>query len=76
MAAGWSVHRSSSGEDLLKTMQTWQEEICNYHRLRYTNAAVEGKNNKIKALQRRHYFTRNSEGYKQRILLREIKAEL
>ncbi|SFP68444.1 Transposase [Salibacterium halotolerans] len=53
----------------LKTMQTWQEEICNYHKLRYTNAAVEGKNNKIKALQRRHYFTRNPEGYKQRILL-------
>lgn len=32
----------------LKTMHNWQEEICNYHQLRFTNAAVEGKNNKIK----------------------------
>lgn len=53
----------------LKTMRNWQEEICNYHQLRFTNAAVEGKNNKIKALQRRHYFTRNMERYKQHILL-------
>jgi transposase len=53
----------------LKTMKNWQEEICNYHRLRFTNAAVEGRNNQIKALQRRHYFTRNPRHYKQRILL-------
>lgn len=53
----------------LKTMHNWREEICNYHQLRFTNAAVEGKNNKIKALQRRHYFTRNPESYKQHILL-------
>lgn len=53
----------------LKTMRNWQEEICNYHQFRFTNAAVEGKNNKIKALQRRHYFTRNPERYKQHILL-------
>lgn len=53
----------------LKTMRNWEEEICNYHLLRFTNAAVEGRNNKIKALQRRHYFTRNKTCYKQRILL-------
>jgi transposase len=53
----------------LRTMNNWEAEICNYHQLRFTNAAVEGKNNKIKALQRRHYFTRNPEGYKQRLLL-------
>ncbi len=62
-------------QDCLKTMTNWQEEICNYHRLRFTNAAVEGKNNKIKALQRRHYFTRNPKHYKQRILL-ECNEEL
>ncbi|TYR80508.1 transposase [Priestia megaterium] len=50
-------------------MKNWQEEICNYHSLRFTNAVVEGKNNKIKALQRRHYFTRNPNCYKQRISL-------
>lgn len=53
----------------LKTMKNWRQEICNYHHLRFTNAAVEGRNNKIKALQRRHYFTRNPLGYKQRVLL-------
>lgn len=37
-------------QDCLKTMKNWQEEICNYHHLRFTNAAVEGRNNKIKAL--------------------------
>lgn len=32
----------------LKTMHNWQEEICNYHQLRFTNAAVEGKTIKSK----------------------------
>ncbi|UOF92887.1 transposase [Fodinisporobacter ferrooxydans] len=50
-------------------MENWKEEIVSYHLLRFTNAAVEGRNNKIKALQRRHYFTRNTVCYKQRILL-------
>lgn len=62
-------------EECLKTMKNWQEEICNYHHVRFTNAAVEGRNNKIKALQRRHYFTRNPKNYKQRILL-ECNEEL
>lgn len=62
-------------QNCLKTMRNWQEEICNYHHLRFTNAAVEGRNNKIKALQRRHYFTRNPKHYKQRILL-ECNEEL
>jgi len=53
----------------LKTMTNWREEICNYHQLCFTDAAVEGKNNKIKALQRRHYFTRNMAHYKHHILL-------
>jgi transposase len=56
-------------QSCLKTMVNWQQEILNYHRLRFTNATVEGRNNKIKALQRRHYFTRNPLYYKQRILL-------
>lgn len=56
-------------QSCLKTMYNWQEEICNYHQLRFTNAAVEGKNNLIKALQRRHFFTRNPQHYKETILL-------
>jgi transposase len=59
----------SAVQACLRTMNNWKEEICNYHQLRFTNAAVEGRNNKIKALQRRHYFTRNVKCYKQRILL-------
>ncbi|MFC3787277.1 hypothetical protein ACFOQM_00520 [Paenibacillus sp. GCM10012307] len=31
----------------------------NYHRCRGINATVEGRHNRIKAYQRRHYFTRN-----------------
>ena len=62
-------------DECLKTMSNWKEEIINYHRLRYTNAAVEGRNNRIKALQRRLYFTRNQSIYKERILV-ECNREL
>jgi len=58
----------------LSTMNNWREEICNYHQLRFTNAAVEGKNNLIKSLQRRHFFTRNPQHYKETILI-ECNAE-
>lgn len=53
----------------LKTMRNWQEEIVNYHRCRWTNATVEGRHNRIKAFQRRHYFTRNPDRYKAGILV-------
>ncbi|TDQ39816.1 ISL3 family transposase [Aureibacillus halotolerans] len=53
----------------LKTMHNWQEEIINYHRCRWTNATVEGRHNRIKAFQRRHYFTRNHDYYKAGILV-------
>lgn len=61
-------------QDCLSTMKNWQEEICNYHQLRFTNAAVEGKNNLIKSIQRRHFFTRNPLHYKETILI-ECNAE-
>jgi len=48
-------------------MNNWQGEICKYHQLRFTNAVVEGKNNLIKALQRRHFFMRNLQHYKETI---------
>ncbi|OXM13377.1 ISL3 family transposase [Paenibacillus herberti] len=53
----------------LKTMRNWEEEIVNYHRCRWTNATVEGRHNRIKAYQRRHYFTRNRDCYKAGILI-------
>jgi transposase len=56
-------------ENALKTFKNWRQEIINYHACRFTNAAVEGRNNKIKALQRRHYFTRNKKYYDARLML-------
>ncbi len=53
----------------LKTMRCWKEEIVNYHQFRWTNAIVEGRHNRIKAFQRRHYFTRNRSRYKAGILI-------
>lgn len=56
-------------QSTLKTMCNWQDEIINYHRCRWTNAVVEGRHNRIKAYQRRHYFTRNRQHYKAGILI-------
>ena len=56
--------------EAIRTFENWEEEITNYHKHRFTNASVEGRNNKIKAIQRRCYFMRNKHYY----LLR-IKAE-
>ncbi|MNV85412.1 hypothetical protein D3C71_1793720 [compost metagenome] len=53
----------------LKTMCKWKEEIVNYHQCRWTNATVEGRHNRIKAFQRRHYFTRNRNRYRSGILV-------
>lgn len=53
----------------LKTMCNWNVEIANYHQCRWTNATVEGRHNRIKAFQRRHYFTRNRKHYKAGILI-------
>lgn len=55
--------------EALKTFKNWSVEISNYHYCRFTNAAVEGRNNKIKVLQRRCYFLRNRKSYEYRIYL-------
>ncbi len=62
-------------DEALKTFKNWKIEISNYHKCRFTNAEVEGRNNKIKALQRRCYFLRNRTAYEQRIYL-ECNSEL
>ena len=62
-------------DEVLKTFKNWKIEIANYHKCRFTNATVEGRNNKIKALQRRCYFLRNRTVYEQRIYL-ECNSEL
>ncbi|MFK4435524.1 ISL3 family transposase [Paenibacillus sp. RC21] len=53
----------------VKTIRNWRTEVVNYHRCRWTNAAVEGRNNRMKAFQRRHYFTRNRKRYVQGLLV-------
>lgn len=53
----------------IQTIQNWETEVINYHRCRFTNASVEGRHNKIKGIQRRHYFTPNREVYENRILV-------
>lgn len=59
----------------LKTFENWQDEIVNYHKCRFTNGIVEGRNAKIKALQRRHFFLQNRTFYEALIVI-ECNAEL
>ena len=47
----------------IKTLENWKDEIINYHKCRYTNAYVEGKHNKVKAMTRRYYCLPNREMY-------------
>jgi len=56
-------------ETALKTFEAWRVEIVNYHRCRFTNGIVEGRNGKIKSLQRRHYFLQNRTFYEHLIIL-------
>lgn len=49
-------------------MRNWEEAIVNYHRCRWTNVTVEGRHNRI-AFQRRHYFTRDRNRYRDGILI-------
>lgn len=48
---------------------SWRQEALNYFDHRYTNAYVEGKNNRTKQLQRQAYGYRNRDNLRLRILL-------
>jgi transposase len=50
------------------TLRRWQQEVLNYWRYPLTNALVEGKHNRIKALKRRGYGYRNNRSFLLRIL--------
>ena len=54
-------------ESALDTIEKWSIPISNYHVIRYTNAPIEGRNNKIKSLVRRGFFLSNRENYENRI---------
>ena len=57
---------------LLGTLDSWREEILNYFTLRLTNGFVEGKNNRVKAIQRAAYGYRNRSNLRRRILLTNV----
>jgi len=50
------------------TLRKWRTEVLNYWRYPVTNALVEGKHNRIKALKRRGYGYRNNRSFLLRIL--------
>jgi transposase len=50
------------------TLRRWQRELLNYFHHPITNALVEGKHNRIKALKRRGYGYRNERRFLLRIL--------
>ena len=58
---------------LLSMLRNWREEILTYFDGRYTNAVVEGKNNRIKVLKRLAYGYRNRGNFRQRIMLTNVK---
>jgi transposase len=62
-------------KNALKTFENWQTEIVNYHLCRFTNGIVEGRNAKIKSLQRRRFFLRNRTFYEALIFI-ECNYEL
>ena len=50
------------------TLRKWRKEVLNYWRFPITNALVEGKHNRVKALKRRAYGYRNNRSFLLRIL--------
>jgi transposase len=51
-----------------KTLQYWSTEVLNYFAYRYTNARVEGFNNKAALVRRRAFGYRNPANYRLRLL--------
>ena len=68
----WISDAATSGlvpfERTARTLRRWQPEVLNYWRYPITNAVVEGKHNRVKALKRRAYGYRNSRTFQLRIL--------
>lgn len=58
---------------LLSMFRTWREPILNYFDHRFTNGFLEGKNNRIKVIKRVAYGYRNSQNFRHRILLTNLK---
>lgn len=50
-------------KDLQKTFLNWKKEILNYFTHRFTNAFIEGLNNRIETLKRKHHGFRNKKAF-------------
>ena len=70
----WIADAKASGlrpfQRTASTLRKWRAEVLNYWRYPVTNALVEGKHNRIKALKRRAYGYRNDRSFLLRILSR------
>ena len=70
--AAWLREAEASGlapfQRVAGTLGRWHAEVLNYWRYPLTNALVEGKHNRIKALKRRGYGYRNNRSFLLRIL--------
>lgn len=68
----WLQEASASGlrpfQRIARTLGRWRQEVLNYWRYPLTNALVEGKHNRVKALKRRAYGYRNDRTFALRIL--------
>lgn len=68
----WLDEANASGlrpfQRIARTLGRWQREVLNYWRYPLTNAMVEGKHNRVKALKRRAYGYRNDRTFALRIL--------
>jgi len=66
-------HGPAPFHKLFSMLRDWRKEILNYFDHRYTNGFVEGKNNRIKVIKRVAYGYRNTENFRQRIMLTNVK---
>lgn len=68
----WCTQAAASGlapfQRTARTLRRWRAEILNYWRYPLTNAVVEGKHTRVKALKRRAYGYRNDRHFQLRIL--------
>ncbi len=65
--ASWIKEAEGSGLPSFRrtaaTLKRWQKEVLNYWGYPITNALVEGKHNRVKALKRRAYGYRNDRSF-------------
>lgn len=55
-------------KDCVRALTNWKQSILNYYTTGYTNARIEGFNNKIKVIKRTAYGFRNFDNFRKRIM--------